>query len=88
MTAYYLINWCPSSAIDFKTPIEMWSGKLVEYSNLRVFGCMAYAHIWQDKLAARALKCIFIGYPDGVKGSNLESGINWFKMLLYKGCHL
>lgn len=54
----------------------MWSEQPANYSNLRVFGCMAYAHIRQDKLAARAIKCIFIGYPDGVKGFkvwNLES---------------
>lgn len=63
-----LINRCPSSDIEFKTPIEIWSGQPADYANLRVLGCMAYAHIRQDKLAARALKCIFIGYPDGVKG--------------------
>ena len=37
----------------------------------RIFGCIAYAHIRQDKLEPRALKCCFIGYPDGVEGYKL-----------------
>lgn len=70
-TAAYLINRSPSSAIDLKTPAEKWYGKPADYKNLRVFGCQAYAHIKQDKLEPRALKCIFIGYPEGVK---------WYKL--------
>lgn len=75
-TATYLINRCPCSAIDFKTPMESWSGKPSDYKWLKVFGCLAYAHIKQDKLDARALRCIFIGYPEGTKGYkvwNLET---------------
>lgn len=59
--AAYLINRSPSSVIGFNTPMEMWSGKAADYSNLKIFGCLAYAHIKQDKLEARALKCTFIG---------------------------
>ncbi|KAH9668968.1 hypothetical protein KPL70_021600 [Citrus sinensis] len=44
-TAAYLINRSPSSALDFKTPPEIWSGKPLDLSNLRIFGCPAYAHI-------------------------------------------
>lgn len=75
-TAAYLINRSPSSSLNFRTPIELWNGTLADYSKLRVFGCLAYAHIKQDKLEPRALKCIFIGYPEGVKGYkvwNLDS---------------
>ncbi|KAL3623657.1 hypothetical protein CASFOL_032473 [Castilleja foliolosa] len=70
-TACYLINRSPSSAIKFKCPQEIWSGTKPDLKNLRVFGCAAYAHIKQDKLQARALKCIFLGYPTGVKGYRL-----------------
>ncbi|KAH9662167.1 hypothetical protein KPL70_024758 [Citrus sinensis] len=67
-TASYLVNRSPSSAISFKTPEELWKGKPANYQNLRVFGCPAYLHINQGKLDARALKGVFVGYPDGVKG--------------------
>ena len=70
-TAAYLINRSPSSAIGFKTPQEIWQGKPAIYEELRVFGCLAYAHIKQDKLEARAERCIFIGYLIGVKGYKL-----------------
>ena len=70
-TAVYLINRCPSSALKFKTPMEVWSGKPADYSNLRVFGSVAYAHTNQGKLEARAVKCIFLGYPEGTKGYKL-----------------
>ncbi|KAL9414473.1 hypothetical protein AB3S75_042861 [Citrus x aurantiifolia] len=57
----------PSSTIGFKTPEELWKGKPSNYQNLRVFGCPAYLDIKQGKLDARALKGVFVGYPDRVK---------------------
>ncbi|XP_073120187.1 uncharacterized protein [Henckelia pumila] len=36
--ACYLVNRCPSSEIDFKTPMEKWSGTPEDYSNLRSRG--------------------------------------------------
>ncbi|KAE8715220.1 Heat shock 70 kDa protein 15 [Hibiscus syriacus] len=33
-TACYLVNRAPSTAIELKTPIEMWTGKPADYSNL------------------------------------------------------
>nr|KYP51414.1 Retrovirus-related Pol polyprotein from transposon TNT 1-94 [Cajanus cajan] len=67
-TAAYLVNRSPSTAIGLKTPQEVWSGKPSDYSGLRIFGCLAYAHVNDDKLESRAMKCIFLGYPTGVKG--------------------
>ena len=66
-TACYLINRSPSITINRKTPIEVWSGSPANYSELRVFGCIAYAHVDNGKLEPRAVKCIFLGYKSGVK---------------------
>lgn len=70
-TAVYLVNRCPSAALEFKTPEEIWTGVPPNYKNLRVFGCVAYAHIKQGKLEPRTRRCMFIGYPEGVKGYKL-----------------
>ncbi|KAH9656842.1 Integrase catalytic domain-containing protein [Citrus sinensis] len=44
---------------------------MADYAKLRIFGCIAYAHVKQGKLEPRALKCRFMGYPKGVKGYRL-----------------
>ncbi|KAH9801673.1 hypothetical protein KPL71_001112 [Citrus sinensis] len=69
--ACYIVNMSPYSGINFKTPIELWTGKPADYSNIMVFGCPAYAHIKQRKLELRALKGVFLGYPEEVKGYKL-----------------
>jgi len=77
-TAVYVINRSPSAAIGFKTPYEMWNNHKPSLDHLKVFGCIAYAHEKQGKLEPRAKRCIFIGYPSGVKGYklwNLEEGM-------------
>ena len=66
-TRYYLVNHSPSTAIDFKTPFEVWSNKLVEYSTLKVFRFPTYYHISEIKLESRVKKGFFMGYGDGVK---------------------
>jgi transposase InsO family protein len=71
VAAAYLINRCPSSAIEFKTPEEKWSNKPPDLQHLRVFGCTAFAHQNQGKLESRSIKCVFLGYPQGTKGYRL-----------------
>ncbi|KAH9680944.1 hypothetical protein KPL71_026750 [Citrus sinensis] len=69
--ACHIVNRSPLTGIHFKTPYELWYSKPANYSNLKIFGCLAYAHIKQGKLEPRALKCVFLGYPEGVKGYKL-----------------
>ena len=65
----HLINMLPSTAIEGKSPLEVWSGKPVsDYDTLRVFGCPAYYHVRESKLDPRAKKSIFMGLQSGVKG--------------------
>lgn len=52
--------------------MQMWTEHPEDYSGLKVFGCAAYAHIKQGKLEPRALRCVFVGYPYGVKGYKLR----------------
>ncbi|GJW77491.1 retrotransposon protein, putative, ty1-copia subclass [Tanacetum coccineum] len=70
-TAAYLINRSPSTAIGKNTPMEMWSGHPSDYEMLRIFGYVAYPHDKQGKLEPRAIKCVLLGYPEGVKGYRL-----------------
>ncbi|GJS32085.1 retrovirus-related pol polyprotein from transposon TNT 1-94 [Tanacetum coccineum] len=37
-TACYVINRSPSTAVELKTPIEMWMKKPVNYSDIHIFG--------------------------------------------------
>ncbi|GJT40820.1 zinc finger, CCHC-type containing protein [Tanacetum coccineum] len=62
VTAAYLINRSPSTALEKKTPMDLWSGHLANYEMLRIFGCVAYSHVNQGKLKPRAIKCIFLWY--------------------------
>ncbi|KAG8489513.1 hypothetical protein CXB51_017534 [Gossypium anomalum] len=70
-TACFLINRSPSVAIEKETPQEVWSGNPANYSDLKIFGCPAYAHVNNGKLEPRSIKCVFLGYKAGVKGYKL-----------------
>ena len=73
-TACYVVNRVPSMAIELKTPMEMWTGKPVNYTNLHIFGSLVYVmYNAQEttKLDPKSRKCLFLGYADGVKGYRL-----------------
>ena len=70
-TAVYLLNRCPTKAVENKTPIEAWSGQKPSAKHLRVFGCMCYVHIpaaKRSKLDEKSEKGIFLGYSSQSKG--------------------
>ena len=74
ITACYLINRSPTSALVEKTPMEVWSNKKPSLRHLRVFGCEAYAHVpsvKRSKLDNKVVMYIFIGYGVYVKGYKL-----------------
>ena len=65
MYASHIINRLPSSAIDRKTSIEVWSGQPVsDYNCLHIFGCPVYYHVTESKLDPRAKKAIFMGFSE------------------------
>ena len=53
--------------MEFRLPEKVWSGKEVNFSHLKVFGCISYVHIDFDarsKLDAKSKIYFFIGYGD------------------------
>ena len=48
-----------------KTPYEMWYGKRPDLQNLKVFGCIAYAHVPdanRQRFDKKATRYRFVGY--------------------------
>lgn len=74
LVASYLLNRTPSALLDFKSPYEVLFGTPPSYDNLRIFGCLCYAHNQRakgDKFQSRSRKCVFVGYPHDKKGWKL-----------------
>ena len=62
--AVYLRNRLPHKALGFKTPYELWYKKKPKLSDVRVFGCTAYAYVPPEtrrKLENKAVPCIYLG---------------------------
>jgi hypothetical protein len=77
-TSKYLQNLTPTKVIE-DIPWKIWFNNQPEYKHLRVFGCVAYAHIPNEKrrkLDMKSRKCIFIGYDNHSKGYKLYDGKN------------
>lgn len=68
----YTLNRSPTSALTVaKTPHEMWFGFKPDLSKLKVFGCVAYAHVNKEhttKLDMRSRALVMVGYaPNGFR---------------------
>ena len=62
--AVYINNRLPSKATNNTTPHQLWCGKPPHIGHIRTFGCLAYALVHNPtKLADRAARCTFVGYP-------------------------
>ena len=64
----YTLNRCPYLSTNFLTPKEKWSKHPPNLQNLRIFGCIGFVHQSQGKLKPRAIKCMFIGFTEELKG--------------------
>lgn len=73
-TAIYILNRCPTKAVQNRTPFEAWHKKKPVVDHMRIFGSIAYSHIStpnKDKFDEKNEKLIFIGYSDESKGYRL-----------------
>jgi hypothetical protein len=64
-TTVYVQNILSHSALGFKTPKQMFSGKKPKVSHLKIFGCPVFVHIPKEKrtkLDPSGKKGIFVGY--------------------------
>jgi hypothetical protein len=78
----YIMHQIPTTVIHGMTPKKKFIGKKPYISHLRVFGCIAYVHVLDEKrskLDPKAAKCIFIGYSLKKKDINVST-------LLLKNC--
>ena len=65
-TAFYIKNRSPSQSLaGHITPYEAWYGRKPDLSDLKVFGCIAYAHIPDGQ------RMRFLGYSKGGRGYRL-----------------
>ena len=78
--ATYIYNHLPNAPLKGKSPYELWYGRKPDLSNLKVFGCVAYALVpaaKRRKFADRTEKMRFLGYHKGHRGYKLmERGGN------------
>ncbi|KAL6329152.1 hypothetical protein AAG906_011606 [Vitis piasezkii] len=73
----YLINRMPSSILHYQIPHSLlFPTQPLYFLPPRVFGCTCFVHTLtpgQDKLSAKAMKCIFLGYSRLQKGYHCYS---------------
>ncbi|KAJ0833844.1 putative RNA-directed DNA polymerase [Helianthus annuus] len=75
-TAIYAINRSPTSAVEDKTPYQVWYNLKPDVTHMKVFGCVAYGHKFAQgrrKLDDRSNKMIFVGYSTNGTGYRLYS---------------
>lgn len=83
MTAAYIINRLPIAVLNNKTPYEALNKKPPSYTNMKVFGCLAFAcnpAYTTEKFSPRGVPCVFLGYPATQKGYRL---LNLLTMLTF-----
>ncbi|CAL2229802.1 unnamed protein product [Prunus armeniaca] len=73
-TAVYLLNRCPTKALNKVTPFEAYTGRKPGIAHLKIFGSPCHVLIpsaLRHKLEENSHKCIFVGYGLCEKGYRL-----------------
>ncbi|GKU89839.1 hypothetical protein SLEP1_g3924 [Rubroshorea leprosula] len=72
----HILNRSPTSPLPDLMPEEAWSGRRPAIDYFRIFGCIAYAHVPDQKMSKlddKGEKCIFLGVSDQSKAYRLYS---------------
>lgn len=78
-TAMYLLNRCPTKALDNITPFEAYTGRKPGIAHLRIFGALCYVHVPKElkhKLESKSVKGVFVGYATCEKGYKVFDPVN------------
>jgi len=73
-TAAYIKNRVCHSTISDQIPFTVWTDKIPSVRHLKVYGCLAYARLpdqRRKKLDDKAAECIFVGYATQTRGYRL-----------------
>ena len=79
----YILNTCPTKALEEKTTNEELSGIKPLVSHFKILGCICYSHIPTEKrtkLHEKIQKYIFLGYSDVRKDYRLL-GVKTIKLV-------
>ena len=74
----HILNRSPTLVVQNVTPEEAWNGRKPSVNHFRIFGCIAYAHIpdqKRKKLDEKGEKCIFLGVSEMSKAYKLYNPI-------------
>lgn len=74
----YILNRSPTFSVQNMTPEEAWSRQKPSVDYFRIFGCVAYAHVPDQKrikLDDKGEKCIFLGVSNQSKAYKLYNPI-------------
>lgn len=70
----HVLNRSPTFSVQNMTPEEAWSGRKPNVEYFRIFGCIAYAHVSDEKrkkLDDKGEKCVFLGMSECSKAYKL-----------------
>lgn len=87
-TVMYILNKCPTKALENKTLFKALCGKKPGIKHLKVFGGMCYCHIpglLRQKLDEASIKRIFVGLWETEKGYMIYN-LTTMKIFLVKKC--
>jgi len=75
----HILNRCPTTVVQNKTPEEAWSGVKPTVDYFRVFGCITHVHIPDQhrvKLDDKNRQCVLLGVSDESKAYSLFDPVN------------